>query len=448
MINGLGQSGGLKFSMPDLSNLAMAFDFGALLAEASSRREAPQPSQRDDERDDGLGMHDGSGASDLRQDTGRDENGSRLDRSEDRHRRSNANKKSDGAERRSQEAAASERSAPKNDMQSIKRHGSVSDLSDGQRGTLGGDKMVSSLAHQMSQLRSQKGAAQQDLRMDRQGVEAMQDAEDFGNPLKGGPKLPKAGRGKTLDQFSDANGRGAGLDKQELRNALRSMNPNSMEAKLNGAKADGEKVQKLDVAQDMAAQAAIDAGTSQSQSMTQTTTEVAQTVVEAAKNVVKGSQVKAVSSSSAASNAGGLADLKSDLDGGYSRSQTAKAKTPTSDAKARFENAMRATESGDTTVKFSDAKLGNIEARISLNGQDISIRLSADDSASRQGLMDVLAEIRRELKEAQLVEGKVDVSQERERGFSDDESDHGSNTSSERETPTNEQSQTGFSLMV
>jgi hypothetical protein len=98
----------------------------------------------------------------------------------------------------------------------VKRQGSVSDLSDAQRGTLGGEKMVSSLAHQMSQLRNQKGAVQQDLRMERQGVEAMRDAEEFGNQLKGDLKLAKAGRGKTLEQFSDANGRGAGLDKQEL----------------------------------------------------------------------------------------------------------------------------------------------------------------------------------------------------------------------------------------
>jgi hypothetical protein len=66
------------------------------------------------------------------------------------------------------------------------------------------------------------------------------------------------------------------------------MNPNSAEAKLKGAKAEGEKVQKLDIAQDMAAQAALDASASQpNQSMTQTTSEVAQTVVEAAKNAVE-----------------------------------------------------------------------------------------------------------------------------------------------------------------
>ena len=130
------------------------------------------------------------------------------------------------------------------------------------------------------------------------------------------------------------------------------------------------------------------------------------------------------------------------------RSETAKSKDPANDAKARFENAMRAMESGDTTVKFADAKLGNVEARITLNGQDLSVRLSVDDSASRQGLMDVLAEIRRELKEARLVQGKIDVSRERERGFHDDSPSDGRNASSERENPTQEQGQTGFSLMV
>ena len=76
MIDGVGQKGPFQFSMPDLSNLAMAFDFGALLAEADRSREMPQLSQRDfDERDDGLGFHDGSGASDLRSNVGRDAHG-------------------------------------------------------------------------------------------------------------------------------------------------------------------------------------------------------------------------------------------------------------------------------------------------------------------------------------------------------------------------------------
>ena len=99
-------------------------------------------------------------------------------------------------------------------------------------------------------------------------------------------------------------------------------------------------------------------------------------------------------------------------------------------------------------MKFADAKLGNVEARISLNGQDLSVRLSVDDTASRQGIMDVLAEIRRELKEARLVQGKIDVSRERERGFQDGSSSNGRDASSERENPTQEQGQTGFSLMV
>jgi len=285
--------------------------------------------------------------------------------------------------------------------------------------------------------------------MERQGVEAMSDGDDGNKAGSGDSKMSKSIRGKYLGQLNDQTSMRNGIEKQDFRNALRAMNPNSTEAKMKGAKGEGEKVQKLDIAQDMAAQAALETSAAQAnQAATQGTSDTAQTVVEAAKNVVKAVQVKAGPTSTTGSTAGGLADLKAEVDAGDARSQAAKSKTNTNEAKARFENAMRAMESGDTTVKFSDAKLGNVEARISLNGQDISVRLSVDDSASRQGLMDVLAEIRRELKEARLVQGKIDVSQERERGFQDESSNNGNNASSERDNHTQEQGQTGFSLMV
>ena len=159
-------------------------------------------------------------------------------------------------------------------------------------------------------------------------------------------------------------------------------------------------------------------------------------------------QAKSNASLTNGSSAGGLADLKAEAEAGEARTAASKAKEQASEARTRFENAMRAMETGDTTVKFADAKLGNVEARISLNGQDLSVRLSVDDAASRQGIMDILAEIRQELKEARLVRGKIDVSRERERGFQDGTSPEGQQGQPERENPANEHGQSGFSLMV
>ena len=451
MIDGVGQKGPFQFSMPDLSNLAMAFDFGALLAEADRSREMPQLSQRDfDERDDGLGFHDGSGASDLRSNVGRDAHGERLERQDQRDRSSISDKKRGDETHRKNELASSGREARTVTTDTVQRRGSVSDLSDARRSTLGGEKALGQLSNPMTQLRAQKGAQAQELRMERQGVESMFDGEEAMKQGSDGAKSLKAARSKYLGQLSDGNAPRQGIEKQDFRQALRAMNPQSAEAKLKAAKGEGEKVQKLDVAQDMAMQAALETSAAQqsNQAAVQGASETAQTVVEAAKNAVKAVQVKAGPAPTSAATAGGLADLKAEVDTGDSRSQAAKSKTDTNDAKARFENAMRAMESGDTTVKFADAKLGNVEARISLNGQDLSVRLSVDDTASRQGLMDVLAEIRRELKEARLVQGKIDVSRERERGFQDDSSSNGRDASSERENPTQEQGQTGFSLMV
>jgi len=151
MIDGLGQKGGLQFSMPDLSNLAMAFDFGALLAEAENRSEMPQMGQHDfDERDDGLGYCDGNDTSELRADAGRDNNEQRLDKHDNRDRkRAGDNKRTDQANRK-QDGVSSTREAGKSTTDTVQRQGSVTDLSDAQRGNVGGDRNLSHLANQMT----------------------------------------------------------------------------------------------------------------------------------------------------------------------------------------------------------------------------------------------------------------------------------------------------------
>ena len=451
MINGIGQKGGLKFGVPDLSNLTMAFDFGAMLAEADQRRDMPQLEQRDlDGRDDGLAYGEHAERSELRADSSGRSGDQRVERDDDHQRRNIERKDRHDSTQRRDDSASGERNVRTASTDTNKRQASVSDLSDAGRGQNKPEQLTGRMSDSLVHLKGTKNSLNQGPRADRQGVESMFDAEEALKSQDGRSKGLTAPRGKGRTVGIEGANTRVGGEKQDLRQALRAMNPESAEATLNRAKGDGEKTRHVDVSEDMAFRAALEASAAQASqaSVQQGASEGAQTVVEAAKHAVKTVQAKSNASLTNGSSAGGLADLKAEAEAGEARTAASKAKEQASEARTRFENAMRAMETGDTTVKFADAKLGNVEARISLNGQDLSVRLSVDDAASRQGIMDILAEIRQELKEARLVRGKIDVSRERERGFQDGTSPEGQQGQPERENPANEHGQSGFSLMV
>ena len=104
-------------------------------------------------------------------------------------------------------------------------------------------------------------------------------------------------------------------------------------------------------------------------------------------------------------------------------------KQATKTAMARFEAALNKVDQGQAVVRLVDAELGPVEANIILTGNDLTVRLRAEDSVSRQGLAELLSEIKKEIKAANLVSGDVDV--EEEHGSQDDDqtppdSDHAS----------------------
>ncbi len=63
----------------------------------------------------------------------------------------------------------------------------------------------------------------------------------------------------------------------------------------------------------------------------------------------------------------------------------------------------------DAVIRVTDAEVGPLEVRVRRDGQDLSVRVRAEDLGLRQQMLDTLPEIRRELAKAQLVGGRVDV---------------------------------------
>lgn len=66
----------------------------------------------------------------------------------------------------------------------------------------------------------------------------------------------------------------------------------------------------------------------------------------------------------------------------------------------------------DAVIRLNDGEAGPLEVRVRRDGQDLSVRVRAEDLGLRQQMLESLPEIRRELAKASLVEGRIDVSEQ------------------------------------
>lgn len=450
MIGGLGNNAtgaggqGLGLGLPLLENVQFSFDFSAAMAEVAGRQDARDLDVRD--RDDGLGLGvDPNHRQDLKRmsragqdDTERTRGDRRAQRGEDR----SATQRSASDHRKNSAKDVSARDSSDGGTEvSSKKQAALQEALNRSRSVQNLGTSILSLrskrlpgAEGLMGDRGQGGKGELGGRKDLQGAHTKQAGppgrRTFGGTLSGEPSRESSAGGAA-------------------REILRAMDPNSMEAKIKGAHESGEHKVKTQVSHGFQMQAAVDAKAAQMTQGTQSKgPETAKIVVDAVKDVAKAMAPKAISAQAPANQAVAMAEMKQDAEAGASRGEATKGKPNPGDAKARFENTMRALEKGQTTVKFVDAKLGQVEARITMNGQDLTVRLRAEESASRQAIVDVLGEIRRGIKEADLVNGKLDVSQERERQPDHSDEDGRGSSFQERDRDEREHGQPTFSLSV
>jgi hypothetical protein len=92
---------------------------------------------------------------------------------------------------------------------------------------------------------------------------------------------------------------------------------------------------------------------------------------------------------------------------------------------ARFEDLLsqvKDTDSGDSVLRIQDTEAGELEVRVTTNGQDLSVRVHALDATLRDRMLETLPELKEALLAEGLVEGQVDVG---EQGLSDSNSSQG-----------------------
>ncbi|MEC9072852.1 MAG: flagellar hook-length control protein FliK, partial [Myxococcota bacterium] len=69
------------------------------------------------------------------------------------------------------------------------------------------------------------------------------------------------------------------------------------------------------------------------------------------------------------------------------------------------------TEETQTVLKLNNGNAGKIEVRLRMDGRDLTVQMKADDVEGRQKMLEALPELRRELAKAQLVAGRVDITE-------------------------------------
>jgi len=85
----------------------------------------------------------------------------------------------------------------------------------------------------------------------------------------------------------------------------------------------------------------------------------------------------------------------------------------------------------DAVIRLSDTEAGKLEVRLRRDGENLSLRLKADDPSGRQQMLDGMSDLRRELVKSDLVEGRVDVAEFNDR---DDNYDTRDNRSERRKS--------------
>ena len=106
---------------------------------------------------------------------------------------------------------------------------------------------------------------------------------------------------------------------------------------------------------------------------------------------------------------------------GGARSQAAKAvdastaNSTRAGAQARFEELLaqvKETNSGESVLRVQDKDAGELEVRVSTNGQDLIVRVHAQDVTLRERMLESLAALEQALTAEGLVEGRVDVAED------------------------------------
>jgi hypothetical protein len=207
--------------------------------------------------------------------------------------------------------------------------------------------------------------------------------------------------------------------RRQAQQQLREMNPLTEEASKKAALEDGEKTGSKQLS-DMMNSKSIKPSernpdhVDQGQAHSQDVAELNGKMTEIEKSVGKGVTSKGATATGKGQALGGMRRAQQPMTPDQTKAHRNMAKQLAQQAKARFEAALNKTDSGQTTVRVVDAELGTLEANIILSGNDLSIKLRAHENALRQGMGDILAEIKRELKAAELVTGNVDVSEDEE----------------------------------
>ena len=66
----------------------------------------------------------------------------------------------------------------------------------------------------------------------------------------------------------------------------------------------------------------------------------------------------------------------------------------------------------DATIRVPTAEAGNLEVKLRRTGEDLQVKLKAEDAATRRVMMEAFPELRQEFNRANIVEGKVDVQED------------------------------------
>lgn len=89
---------------------------------------------------------------------------------------------------------------------------------------------------------------------------------------------------------------------------------------------------------------------------------------------------------------------------------TAAAGTPSEAFSELLVDALDSGSTSEAVIRLEDGPAGPVTARLRMDGADLTVQLIAHDQASRQQLVDAAAQVRRELEQAELVPGEVQVS--------------------------------------
>ena len=82
---------------------------------------------------------------------------------------------------------------------------------------------------------------------------------------------------------------------------------------------------------------------------------------------------------------------------------------------ARFEELLaqvKETNSGEAVLRVQDTEAGELEVRVSTNGQDLIVRVHAQDVTLRERMLETLPELEQALAAEGLVDGRVDVGEQ------------------------------------